>query len=221
MNYIWEVFLEDKNREVHLSQSEVISPYYEMPPNQRTQEDHLEYNAMVRYASIFSPLFDIKCSDRRELEKVLFDILSHYLIRVDLKKGYTRREYAIRRRNERILAGSYGDRIRKEYEQLTKEKRYLIGHYLVLSEQTGASMTLFAKAAVELLQSGVVYRDRRNKGSYILYVGKEKNDMDHHIIQLLSDLFLPFGCKLRVMWEHHFGVWGDNNTLLFHKIELL
>ena len=44
--------------------------------------------------------------------------------------------------------------------------------------------------------------------------------MDHHIIQLLSDLFLPFDVSLGDV-EHHFGVWGDNNTLLFHKIELL
>ena len=60
-----------------MSQSEVISPYYRSP-NQGHESS--EYNAMVRYASIFSPLFDIKCSDKGELEKVLFDILSHYLI---------------------------------------------------------------------------------------------------------------------------------------------
>ena len=115
------------------------------------------------------------------MEKVLFDILSYYLIRVDLKKGHTCREYAIRRRNERILA-KHGDRIRKEYEQLTKEND--IDRALSSAiEQTGASMTCLPRQQ-GITAIRVVYRDRRNKGpiSYMLVKRKRYGSSYNSIV---------------------------------------
>ena len=56
MEYIWEYFCGINNVDVHIQQAEIISPYYEMPPEQENLPDEVAYNPMYRYASIFFPL---------------------------------------------------------------------------------------------------------------------------------------------------------------------
>lgn len=221
MKYIWEAFLEDKDRDIFLSQADVISPYYEIPPKQDRWDNHIEYNAMIRYGAIFGPLLDLDQSQSTGLDKVLFDVISHFLIQLDLKKGYSYREYGVRMLDQNMMQGMYGDSIKKQYGKLSIKKRYQVMHYLELAQHTGASMILFSKVVISLLETGVIYRDRTKQESYLLYLGKKQNEADLNLIQLLQDLFLPFGYSLRVMWDKHFGVWGNDNTLRYNRIELI
>lgn len=219
MQYIWEAFLDGKNQDTYLSQAEIVSPYYECGSKKDINDNQIKYNSFVRFSKIFAPLFSI--NNKWILNRVLFDVISHYLIQVDIKKGYSMKEYKSKLLYAMLLDGYYGDNIKERYKLLSKEERYIITNYLQLIEENYSSMILFSKVAIHLLQTGVIYRYSGNDEIYILYMGKAKNESDLNKINLLKDLFLPFGFTLRVMWKHHFGIWDKENTLRYGKIELL
>lgn len=220
MEYIWEYFCGINNVDVHIQQAEIISPYYEMPPEQENLPDEVAYNPMYRYASIFFPLL-LEMEESKEMESWYLDIFSHYLVQVDLKSGLS---YGECRRNDFIdkaLSGEYGRDVAETFGHIVSGKQYILAHYFVTAEETEALMMLFSRALMELMGTGVLYQDKDDMDYYIYYAGREENQRDKRLIGLTVEMLLPLGKKIRILWNNHFGICNEDVTMQDGNIEII
>lgn len=222
MDYIWELFLAESQENIRLKQADAVSPYYELGPKEprRNETDTAAYNAMCRYGAVFEPMLSGEHTDG-ELDDFFFDIISRFLIYVDLKEGLSVPEYRRRNTMEALLSGIYGERVRALYDQLPPEKRYRLASYVCVMEAGEPSVFLFGKTLLDLLGTGVLYQDKEDHNFLILYVGRKKNEADLNATELIQALLLPVGKRLRIMWETHFGILKETETMRYDAIELL
>lgn len=230
--YIWEYLYSDNAEEIHFEQAELWNPYAELAvDSEQMKEDGTpvcRYNALYRYEDIFFPFFQLEGIPSEQKDKVLFDIFSHYLATVDGKSGVSFREFRKRKFGMDIEQGYYGELIKTIYGGLSKEKKYIVIHYLELQERiqkegtiTAACMDIYMKVVIGLFETGVMYKDRYRDRQYIFYVGKEKTDEGERLLQLSETLFLPFGYQVEVLWDKHFGLIGENQTLRVDAIQIM
>lgn len=228
--YIWEYLFSDED--VRFEQAELWNPYAELTADsEQTSKDDTTlccYNALYRYEDIFFPLFQSEGIPSKQKDKVMFDIFSHYLAAVDGKSGFSFREYRKRKFGMDVEQGLYGELIQTIYGGLSKEKKYLIMHYLELQERIQAEgtitfgcMDIYMKVIIGLFETGVLYKDRYRDRRYIFYVGKEKTSKKERLIQLAETLFLPLGYQVDVLWDKHFGLMGEKQTLRVDGIQIM
>lgn len=222
MEYIWEMFLQGQNDDIFLKQADIVSPYYELPPEQPAEKESktAEYNAMFRYEDIFAPMLT-QAHEGEGLDSFLFNVFSHYLVEVDLKRGLSVSEYQRRKVMERLSDGIYGEQVLELYQKLSAEKQRRLAYYMRRAEETEPTVYLFSKAVIDLLGTGALYQDKDDRDLLILYVGRKKNDTDEHVIEITKFTLLPIGRRLRLMWDCHFGVIAERATMQYDKIEIL
>ena len=111
---------------------------------------------------------------------------------------------------------------------LPNSPKYLIMHYLELQERIQAEgtitfgcMDIYMKVIIGLFETGVLYKDRYRDRRYIFYVGKEKTSEKERLIQLAETLFLPLGYQVDVLWDKHFGLMGEKQTLRVDGIQIM
>ena len=201
MRYIWEVFLKPENEEVYVRQAEVVSPYYEMASQAEITDGQIEYNAMYRYESIFAPLLTQEG--------------------LDIKSGLSVDEYRRRQCMQEMKDGSLGEEIQKYCSQLETQVLYQVAAYYTLAEKTEATVSLFAKALIEIVGTGVLYKDKDEQDLFYYYVGRTENQKDTMIIQLVRDMLLPLGKELRIFWNQHFGICGQDITMQADEIVIV
>lgn len=221
MNYIWE-FMQNKEKEIHFKQSESFSPYYEMTPEIKNENEYIQtvvYNSLYRFEHIFMPLFS-KETPRKAWEEKLFDILTYMLVSQELKSGYSRKEYKIRNVMEQMEIGSYGKIIKVGYEKLTLMQKHKLACYMVEQSNTRASAALYGKALMGLWNTGVVYKDSLNSKVLLVYAGEKKKDELQNILFLVNEIFLPLDYKVRVFWQSHFAILEKEETLKYENIEI-
>lgn len=220
MNYIWEAVI-NHGDDIFIKQAERFSPFYEISPGffekcEEHKPEEIEVNSLYRFENIFSPLFfDGKVSE--EWKTHFFDVCMHMLIYIDLKRGYSKKEYRIRSNIQRIEQGCYGRKNQTLFKKLDKYKKHTFATYLDNQYSMGASTTLFAKALIDLLGTGILYRNTINPKEIILYVGAAENEDYLIIIKLVEEFFLPLDFTLRVFWDTHFGLMGEEQTVKLGK----
>lgn len=220
MRYIWEAFLNPENQDVYVRQADVVSPYYEMAPQAEITDGQVEFNAMYRYEDIFAPILTEECLSP-EMEKWYVDIIVHFLVYVDMKSGLSVDEYRRRECINGLREGIFGDELRTISEQLDDDILYQLSVYYVISEKTEATVSLFAKALIKLMGTGVLYQDTDETDTFYYYVGRAENQKDFMIIQLVIKMLLPLGKKVRIFWNHHFGICGQDITMLDDEIVMI
>ena len=220
MDYIWEYFCGFDNADVHIRQAEIASPYYEMPPEQDTDTEGIEYNAMYRFMEIFFPIL-MDMDEGSDMEKWYIDVFSHFLVQVDLKAGLTYGECKRYDLIDKICSGYYGIEMKNIFQRISIEKQYILAHYFVLEEKTEATMSLFSKALIEVLGTGVLYQDKDDLSLYIYYVGKKENAEDKMLVELTIKMLLPLGKRIRVLWDKHFGICNEDITMNYDNIEII
>lgn len=221
MNYIWESMQNEKT-EIHFKQAEIFSPYYEIPPEIKKENEHIwtvSYNSLYRFEHIFMPLFS-KETPMEPWEEKLFDILTHMLVILELKSGYSQKEYKIKNVMEQIEIGSYGKTIKERYQKLTLMQKHKLACYMVEQSGTRASATLYGKALMGLWNTGVVYKDHLNPKVLLVYAGERKKDELQNILSIVNEIFLPLDYKVRVFWQSHFAVFEKKETLNYENIEI-
>lgn len=223
--YIWEYLL-NNNEDIHFEQAMLWEPYAEVV--EETEEQHCIYNAMYRYENIFLPYFQKTGIPKKQKEKVIFDICTHYLAQAEIKSSYSYRECIKRKIGQELENGMYGESVKEAYMNLPIEKKYLIMHYLDLQNRIMAlgtapcgSMEIYKKVVIQLLETGVIYKDRYREGKYILYVGEGKSDEEEKMIYLAQILFLPLEYSVEVLWDKHFGLLGEMQTLQLDMIRMM
>lgn len=223
--YIWEYFLDRAEEDIHFEQAEKWNPYSEIV---MLKDKTCIFNTMFRYEKIFLPYLEKYGIPSTQREKILFDICAHFLALVDVQKGCTYRELQRRKYEENIEEGLYGNSISQIYRDLPIKKKHIIMHYLELQHRIAndgncdsVNIFIFQNVVLHLLESGVFYKDRCHKDNYILYVGLAKDENREKLIVMTKELFLPLSCRVEVLWDKHFGILGEQQTLCLGNVRLM
>lgn len=220
MRYIWEVFFKAENEDVYICQADVVSPYYEMEPHATVTDGVIEYNPMYRYEDIFGLLL-AEGGLSPELEKWYIDILTHYLARVDIMSGMSVDEYRRRECMKKMKDGTFGEEIKNVSSQVEDSILYQVSVYYILAQKTHATLSLFSKALISIMETGVLYQDKDEQDVFYYYVGRAENTKDTATIQLVKWMLLPVGKEMRIFWNHHFGICGQDITMLDNEIVII
>lgn len=132
----------------------------------------------------------------------------------------SRAEYELWCYMEEIRNGKYGVRQQEHFCNMSEQKQKRVATYMRLQEQTGASVTLYGKAMIGMLEDGVLYMNRRNPSELLLYLGKTPNQEEESIIAFVNAEFLPFGYQLRIYDEASFGIIGDDRCMTLNQIRI-
>lgn len=116
--------------------------------------------------------------------------------------------------------GCYGAEICRLYRNLGMDEKYYINDGLYRQANTRESVLLFAEMLVKIVGFGTVYKNLLEKDEVLYYAGKRKDKETEEKIRLVRLLFLPLGYTLRIFWETHFGVLGEEQTMELGAIEL-
>ncbi len=224
--YIWEYLLSGANEEIYFEQAKVWDPYGEVV--EVTEDNRCIYNALHRYENVFLKYFQENGIPKSDSEKMLFDVCSHILAGIDIKEGFSYREYERRRIGEDIELGMYGVYVKDVYNSLSVSKKNIVMHYLEMQNRTAGAaaairteLEIYKKAVIELLGTGVLYKDKYHAERYILYVGCSRNSEQEKLIQLAQILFLPLGYEVRLLWDKHFGLLGAKQTMELDEIYMM
>ncbi len=221
MEEFWKRVNKNKDN-IRFHQAASYSPYSEFSGNwiEEKEQTHLHVNSFYRYDAIMQPLFGNKGIDKRKQEWI-FDLYMHYLTELEYRTGTTRQELEIRQIANRLKDGIYGTEIQSAFEALTDEEQYYVTHMLYRQHTTRESVDKCADVLVTVLGDGIVYKNKNKEKQLMLYINKRKNEQDIRKIELICELFMPLGYDLRVFWENHFAVIGENQTMTIEEIELL
>lgn len=229
MNFTWDIVLNAKRHgtnesELFFRPAKDRSPWYEQSfsiLNETTAEGpEIEYNPLYRFDAMFHDLLREDFTDSPTFQGYLFDAVSHVLVQVDLHHGLTKRSFYVRCLMREMEHGGFGPSIAVHLQAIDQDKRERLSSLALTQLQIGASLLLFRKAVVLLFPDALLYQERYDPKQLLLFIADKKNEQLEHHTQLIEELFLPISHRLRVFWEHHFGVIGIDATMYTDNIEI-
>ena len=116
--------------------------------------------------------------------------------------------------------GGFGPSIAAHLQAVDPDRRERLSSLALTQLQAGSSLLLFRKAVVLLFPDALLYQERYEPKQLLLYIAEKKDERLEHHTQLVEELFLPISHRLRVFWEHHFGVIGVDATMHTDNIEI-
>lgn len=223
MNNLWDQIM-NSNDSVFFKQAETFSPYYEISPNHFSRDDNkqqndIEINSLYRFNNIFSSLYSDGIVNV-EWKMHLFNVCMHFILRTEAKSTTTKKEYRIRRLSLDIENGLYGNECKVLFSKLNSTKKHTLLTYIDNQYKTGASSILFARVLIEMLGTGVVYKNNLDPYELIVYIGEYRNDDYVDLLRLVEEFFLPLNHTYRVYWETHFALIGNEQTMKYDRIEI-
>ena len=175
---------------------------------------------MYRFDAMFHDLLREDFTESPLFQEYLFDAVSHFLVQVDLHHGLTKRAFYVRCLMREMESGGFGPSIAAHLQAVDLDKRERLSSLALTQLQTGSSLLLFRKAAVLLFPDALLYQERYEPKQMLLFIADKKDERLEHHTQLIEELFLPISHRLRVFWEHHFGVIGVEATMHTDDIEI-
>ena len=112
----------------------------------------------------------------------------------------------------------------KEIEDLSKYNISMCNRFLklVLNNLINKSLEInIAKAFDILFPNGNLYKFNAEKEQLIIYCNEKKSDIVDTKIKLFEYYFIPFDCKYQVCYDKHFGIIGNNATMIIDGITIL
>ena len=229
MNFTWDIVLNAKQNgtdesELFFRPAKDYSPWYEQSfpvLNETTAKGpEIEYNPLYRFDAMFHNLLRDNFTESPIFQDYLFDTVSHFLVQVDLHHGLTKRAFYVRCLMREMESGGFGSSIAAHLQATDPDKRERLSSLTLTQLQTGSSLLLFRKAAVLLFPDALLYQARYEPKQLLLFIANKKDERLEHHTQLIEELFLPISHRLRVFWEHHFGVIGVDATMYADNIEI-
>ena len=222
MEELWKTVRCSKDN-IRFAQKMPASPYIEADRRDITQTQdgvrHIKINGLYRFEDIIKPLMQAE-NVSEDLRAWLFDVWMHYLTCIAYRGGFSRHEYEVRQFMTSMENGTYGSEVCRLYTKLDFDGRYLIADGLHKQHNTKESVMRFAKILVKLTGCGTVYKSLMHSEEVMYYAGKCQDKETEEKIRLVQLLFLPMGYTLRIYWQTHFGVFGEEQTMQIGAIEL-
>ena len=229
MNYIWEIVLRAQpsgmqRDQLFFQQAADYSPWYEQAfpcINQRLLEvPTVEMNGLYRFAPIFQKLLHQDLQGAEEFKKYLFDLAVHLLCEIDLQQGLTKRTFYLRKLEQEVLKGVYGEEAQYGFSTFSSDQKNRLAALMLNQLQTGSSLLLFKKAILILYPKALLYQLIQMPKQLLVYVAEAETPIRIQRLKWIQDMFLPIDHSLRIFWEHHFGVLAVDATLELDEIEL-
>lgn len=222
MEDLWKAVRDGKDN-IRFRQRTQASPYIEADRRDITKTEdgvrQIRMNGLYRFEDVIRPLLQEKDVDE-ELRAWLFDVLLHYLTCIAYREGFSVHAYRVRQYMEELEKGCYGAEICRLYQNLGMDDKYYINVGMYKQANTRESVLLFAEMLIKLVGFGTVYKNLLEKNEILYYAGKCQDKETEEKIRLVRLLFLPLGYTLRIFWETHFGVLGEEQTMELGAIEL-
>ena len=229
MNLAWEVVLRvmDQGQDPHKIQFESElngSPYREAVFTEinisEIEEQKVKINPLYRFSHIFGTFFDINEVRFPEFREMLFDVFVHYQSQLDLRQGLTKSEYYIREILRDILSGAYGEDAAETIMLFSNTEVKSVLHGMLTLFECGSSMELFRKMVRAVYPKAMVYRNNDAYREILVYLPRDKNDIDERKQDFLVGMFLDINYSVYTFWGYHFGVVDLDETLEFDEIIL-
>ncbi|MDR2420678.1 MAG: hypothetical protein LBD49_01050 [Oscillospiraceae bacterium] len=222
MNYMWEALLRGYDlgiaeEDIRFVPSKTANPYREVFFDDMnaglTAPGPVDVNAYYRYGAVFGPLLDEEMDGSPGMRDTLFDILAHYLTRLDLRQGLCRAEYYAKFLREDIWNGVFGKQNARRLPFFAGPQARLVLAALLRMYKVGASMKLFASLLRELYPNSIAYFDTEYGRELLLYIGQKETPELRGRLELLRDLFIPADYDVKLFWDMHFGLIGTDETM--------
>lgn len=232
MNYAWEVALAADRAGIPRERLRFVpvgdgSPYTELVQEilngQGPGEGETEVgiNPLYRFAEIFSSVFDRNLTEYRQTREAVFRVFMQYMIRLDLRQGMSRQEYAVGFLYRDIMAGVFGqEAVRAMGAFDGGSLRHLMRLVLKLY-RCGSSLALFREAVRFLYPDSLVYASNDERRELYIYVGVAETEAERGKLDFLQGMFLPLDYRVFLFWEHHFGIIGVDETMELDEMVLL
>ena len=246
MNYIWDLIIEVEKLGIRKDQlsfkkANSYSPYMELSfedlnktlleENDRRSTDRhykrdkkityeIEINPYYRFHEIFRDMYSMDDVDFIELKEVLFDLLIHHLAETDSYMGMNKWEFYKEFLLEDIKSQFFGNKVYQQFYVFTEvERQYLLARILILYE-LGESLLLFKETIHTIFKNSALYINRRDKEEILIYLGVVKSKKQEEKLTFILDFFLPVKYEIRVYWDKHFGIIGEEETMSMNQIVL-
>lgn len=229
MNFIWEIALKanasgyDKES-LFFQQAQDYSPWCEQAFSSLNQEEIdtplVEINALCRFNTIFEDILHPEMQAMPRFRAYLLDLVLHLLCEIELKQGLTTNEFYSRKLEQEILQGVLGQQEIQHFTLIGRNLRNQLSSLALNQLKTGASLYLFRKAFLMVCPDAILYQLREEPEQLLIYMGRKQTERYDHQLQFIIDTFLPIRYRIRIFWEHHFGVIGVDATMQIDEIEI-
>jgi len=223
MIYVWELILkalsqgiDEKNIRFRVFGGNT-SPHLEMVLSSFIHQDRLpEYllsdvavNPYIRFSDIFYEWIPPEKNIYPEFNDALADIIVHYLARLDLKSGMTRREYQIKFIEDDIENGLFGDG--EVFAALNQAEKKRIAVEILNLYKTNDYMNCLRRVSDELLPYMQILD--KSGGEIIFWCREAENEKTRGKLMLIAKLFMPLNIKRVIHWEYTYGVIDKPETM--------
>ena len=222
MNYAWEAALAAdrmgiERESLHFVPVEDGSPYMElvqeMLNGQEPGEAEVGINPLYRFAEIFSTVFDRNLTEYRQTREAVFRVFIQYMVRLDLRQGLSRQEYAVGFLYRDILRGVFGQEASRVMESFDRDSLRHLMRLVLKLYRCGSSIRLFREVMRFLYPDSLVYASNDNIWELLIYVGVGETETEQGKLDFLKGMFLPVNYRVFLFWEHHFGIIGVDETM--------
>lgn len=225
MAYIWEDYKEENQFQVT---DDNVSPYMEVWDK---KGEIVPVNVFVRlYPYLFPESF---VRDEASVNELLnqygnslryeetANLLMHYIARLDRIKGLSLVDIVKFRIYRDIRQGAYGLWLREAFCELEQEKQWMILRYAAEYNLSGQRVTVYDAAVKQVFETVSMYYEKSSKITY-LYIGKQRNEANERLLQIVDYLFKDINIKTEVMWQgEHFGIIGMDQTMRIGELALI
>ena len=223
MAYLWENYSEKKDYQF----DERICPYIEVL-NQNTQT--VNVNPLIRFSKIFNASFVDVDEDRfafdaltdsigEEGVKQIVNIMFHYLAQLDRTKGMDSSQRLIEELRNEIDCGIWGKKIQELLGELTEADRECV-LYVLSRRIRYDNQSSFMEVIGRVFPVSSLCFEEKTKLFY-LYVASEETDYNAKKLNLIKTLFWTLNKDLKVIWNHHYGIIGCDDTMHINSIQVV
>lgn len=228
MNYVWDVIILARQlgveiKKINFVEAKSYSPYMELSYkdiNSTIIEGDIEVNPYYRFYEIFKDLFNINNSEEVELRETLFDILMHFLSRIDTYEGMNKREYYKKILLKDIENGLLGSILKEKIQLFSVNEQDILAHNIIRLHTTGEMLYLFKDTIKKIFKNPTIYANYEVKDELLIYIRDNKTDLNEAKLEFIKEIFLPIKFRVEIYWEHHFGIIGVDETMKINSIAL-
>lgn len=226
MNYIWELAIEAKKRNIdvdsiHFYEGKPFSGYMELSFPHLNETDiftEVEINPYYRYYAIFKNLLDPCLEENDEIIQVILDLSIHHLLDIDLHMGMSRKEYYIEFLLNDMKKGYLGNYVQEKLNLFTISEQKIITNNFIKLYDTGEVIFLLKDTVSRIFIDAYIFCNAEEKDEITFYLRTPRTKEKEEKLIFLQYLFLPFQYEVIICWENIFGLIGIDDFMKLGEI---
>lgn len=223
MSYIWENYSEKREYQI----DDKICPYIEVL---NANTNLVSVNPLIRFSKIFNATYNCGYNELFAIDTLsdeigdggarnIINILFHYLAQIDKMKGLDSSQRLIEKLRDEIEAGMWGKKAQLLFSRLTETDRDCILYHLA-RRITDDKQSFFMETIGMLFPISSLCFDKKTH-FYYLYIGCSETDYNVSKLELIITLFWTLNRELLIVWNHHYGVVGCDDTMHIDSIQIV